>query len=120
MLALAFLVWQLSPAGPISPYLSPLILGVLAVELAILYAFPSVRRIGLSPLCLVVDTGIRKFTYPWADVHQVTRKRTERFRWTGTDASTVTRISVGAGFADTWFTLSPTQGERLARFLRIP
>lgn len=96
------------------------ILGVVALEFFLLYAVPSVRRIGISPLCLVVDIGIKKFTYSWTDVNSITRTRTNRFRWNQVSSVSRTRISVGSGLFMNWFTLSPQQGDRLAQFLRIP
>ncbi|MGP8076464.1 MAG: hypothetical protein ACLP8Y_07020 [Thermoplasmata archaeon] len=92
----------------------------LAVDLYCLSAFPSVRRIGISPKWLIVDVGYRKFRNPWDDLHQIIRTRESRFRWYQVSSVSRTRISVGSGFPSFTVTLSPQQGERLAQFLRIP
>jgi hypothetical protein len=97
-----------------------LILCATAVESVFIYSFPSVRRIGISPLCLVVDVGLQKFTYSWTDVKEVTRTRVGRFRWNQVSSVSRTRISVGSGLFRNWFSLSAEQGDRLAQFLRIP
>ena len=101
-------------------YFWPLVVLAIAVEFLLVYAFPSVRRIGLSPLYLVVDVGVSKFSYSWADVRQVTRTRVQRFRWNQVSSISQTRVSVGSGAFRTSFALSPEQGDRLAKFLRIP
>jgi hypothetical protein len=95
-------------------------MGALAVEYVFLYAFPSVRRIGISPLYLVVDIGFQKFTYPWPELKLVTRTRVEQHRWNQVSCVSRTRISVGSGIFTNWFALSPQQGDRVAQFLRIP
>lgn len=122
LLTFFFFEWRIDPtwAAANSLYAYALIFGALAVEFIFLYAFPSVRRIGISPLCLVVDVGIRRFSYPWPEVKQVTRTRVQQFRWNQVSSVSRTRISVGSGVFMNWFALSPQQGDRLAQFLRIP
>lgn len=93
--------------------------GGVAVELAVLYLFPSVRRIGISPTGLVVDAAFRKFRYTWPELHEVTRTQVNRFRWNQVSSVTRTRISVGFGWSFNSFALSPNQGDRLAHFLNL-
>jgi len=93
---------------------------LLAIMLLSLYAFPSVRRIGISPKGLIVDVGFRKFGYSWAHVNDVARTQVSHYRWNQVSSVSRTRISVGSGLTQNTFTLSPSQGERLAKFLRIP
>ena len=93
---------------------------LLGVEFVFLYVFPSVRRIGISPKGLIVDVGFRKVGYPWSHVNDVTRTQVNHYRWNQVSSVSRTRISVGSGLSKNTFTLSPSQGERLANFLRIP
>lgn len=95
-------------------------IGGFAVEVVILFLFPSVRRIGISPTSLIVDTGYHKFRYPWSELQAVTRTRVNQFRSSQVSSVSRTRISIGSGLFLNFFTLSPIQGERLAQFLRIP
>jgi len=122
LLSFFYTEWRTDPswASTNGPLGWGLVFGTLAVEFVFLYAFPSVRRIGISPLCLVVDIGITKFTYSWQDVNKITRTRVNKFRWNQVSSVSRTRISVGSGFFMNWFALSPQQGDRLAQFLRIP
>ena len=94
--------------------------GGVAVELAVLYRFPSVRRIGISPTGLVVDVGFRELRYTWPELHEVTRIRVNRFRSSQVGSLSCTRISVGSGWSFSCLTLSPNQGDRLAHFLHLP
>jgi hypothetical protein len=97
-----------------------LVFVALGVEFGFLYAFPTVRRIGISPTRLIVDIGLHKFRIPWSEVNQVTRTRINRYGWHQVSSVSRTRISVGDGLWRNWFVLSPEQGDRLASFLRIP
>ena len=124
VLLILFLVGELGyslfwPAGSF-PFTLVVSFAGLAVEFFFLFAIPSVRRIGISPTSLIVDVGVRKLRYPWNEVNQITRTRVDRFRWNQVSSVSRTRISVGAGAWVNWFSLSPEQGDRLARFLRIP
>jgi hypothetical protein len=103
-----------------------LILGVLAVVelgIAIQYlvyrAYPAVRRLGISPTMLFVDIGLTTQSYGWGDVREVARTQVSAYRWNRVMWSVRTRISVGSGITKNVYSLSPMQGERLARFLRI-
>lgn len=122
LLCVFYLEWRANPswAATNALYAWGLVLAALAVEFTFLYAFPSVRRIGFSPVLLVVDIGITKYTYSWMEVNQVTRVQVNRFRWNQVSSVSRTRISVGSGLFTSSFALSPQQGDRLAQFLRIP
>lgn len=108
--------WSATTLG----WIDALIFGVLAVEFAFIYLYPSVRRLGISPDGLIVDVGFRKIHYPWSQLTHVTRIHVNRFRWTAVSSISRTRISVGSGLTQNYFTLSTLQGERLARFLQLP
>lgn len=122
LLAILYLEWSANAGWATTHplYAWGLVFSGLAVEYVFLFAFPSVRRIGISPLSLVVDVGFAKHTYSWTEVNSVTRTRVNRFRWNQLSSVSRTRISVGSGVFANWFELSPQQGDRLARFLRIP
>lgn len=117
-------MWFLSGGQPPTAAQSAIIWGLIIGELAVIYltlfAFPSVRRIGISPMCLIVDTGLQRFTYSWSDLRRVARTEVRQFRWNQVSSVSGTRISVGSIPFVTYFTLSPNQGDRLAQFLRIP
>jgi len=122
VLTIFYMEWRADPLWVTTNalYAWGLVFGALAVEFVLLYVFPSVRRIGISPLCLVVDIGITRFTYSWQDVNKITRTRVNSFRWNQVSSVSRTRISVGSGLFTNWFALTPQQGDRLAQFLRIP
>jgi len=117
-----YLQWSSSPSWNSANYALRYgaTFGALVLEFVFLYAFPSVRRIGISPLYLVVDIGIAKFTYSWPELTQITRTQVHRFRWNQVSSVNRTRIDVGRGVMVNSFALSPQQGDRLAQFLRIP
>ena len=121
---MGFVLWSTAPTLPetTAGYLAvqAFLLGMVFAAFYVMYAFPSVRRIGFSPEWLIVDVGLRKFKYRWDDLHGVTRTQVTRFRWYEVSSVSRTRISVGSGFPSYTVTLSPQQGDRLARFLRIP
>jgi hypothetical protein len=122
LLAFFFYEWATDPSWAEANFLYAelMVLGALGVDAILLWKHPSVRRIGISPLYLAVDIGIIEFTYSWPEVRQVTRVRIDRFRANQLDSASRTRIAVGSGLSRTWYTLSLQQGDRLARFLRIP
>jgi hypothetical protein len=101
-------------------YFDVTIFALLAIEFTFIYAFPSVRRLGISPAGLVVDVGLRKLSYPWPSLESITRTHVSRFRWNQVSSVSRTRITLGSGLSRNTFTLSAYQGERLASFLRIP
>jgi len=121
LITLFYAQWRADPlwisANPL--YVWGAIFGALAAEFMVFYAFPSVRRIGLSPLYLVVDIGFQKFTYSWPEVQEISRTRVEHFRWSRVSTVNRTRISVGSGIFKNWYGLSSRQGDRLVEFLRI-
>ena len=93
--------------------------GAMGVGFLFMFLFPSVRRLGFSPMYLVVDTGLVEFIYTWADLREVTRTDVRHFRWNRTDSHRRTRIWVNSALGPKCFALTPNQGARLARFLRI-
>lgn len=103
--------WELGVAG--AAY------GTIGVAYLLLFLLPSVRRMGISPMYLQVDTGMGEFTYTWAELREVTRTDVRRFRWNGNDSHRRTRIWVDSLLGPKSFALTPNQGARLARFLRL-
>ncbi|MGI0129579.1 MAG: hypothetical protein ACREEC_05445, partial [Thermoplasmata archaeon] len=90
-----------------------------AFQFVFLYGLPSLRRIGISPLGIVTDVGVVRTTYPWNELRAVTRTSVTQHSGNGTRTVTRTRIQVGHGLRWQSYALTPSQGDRLARFLRI-
>jgi hypothetical protein len=97
-----------------------LVFGTLGVELLLLYAVPSVRKIGFSPTWFIVDIGVRQLRYSWREVHQITRTHRARYGSSRVSSVTHTRVLVGDGLRLSSYALTSLQGDRLARFTRIP
>ncbi len=115
--------WWRFEQGPVTWTWTVLFWGVISgsfgIQLLALYLLPSVRRIGFSPMYLFVDVGLTQSTYSWQQLREVTRTDVRRFRWNRTDSDRHTRIRVNAYVGSTSYTLTPNQGARLSRFLRI-
>ncbi len=82
--------------------------------------FPSVRRLGISPLGIVVGGTLLDTSYSWSDVKQVTRTEVRRADWSSVRVEVRTRLRLKSGIFASEITLTPVQGDRLARFLRLP
>ncbi len=93
---------------------------VVLVEYALVALFPSVRRLGISPLGIVVGGTLLDTSYSWSDVKQVTRTEVRRADWSSVRVEVRTRLRLKSGIFASEITLTPVQGERLARFLRLP
>ena len=89
-----------------------------AIEAVLLSIFPSVRRIGLSPLGFTVDWGIRRVTYPWPRVSEIVRTSTSRYRGSVFRSVGRTRVKVD-GTLGSIYTLTEEQGDSLAGFLHL-
>ena len=89
-----------------------------AIELVLLSIFPSVRRIGLSPLGFIADTGVRRVTYPWPRVSEIVRTSTRRYRASVFRSADRTRVKVDGGLGGV-YALTEEQADSLARFLQL-
>ena len=95
-------------------------LGIL-LQFLMVRSYPSIRALGISPTQLVVDFGLVRQSYAWPEVRAVSRSLESSYSRYGVLRQQRTRLSVGTGLLNrNVFTLSPAQGERLARFLRVP
>jgi hypothetical protein len=104
-------------ASPAADFLWGGFFVAIAAPPAIVYYIPP-RRIGLSATGLTIDTGLRRVTYPWTRVRTIVRRRVHRSEW-GLIVSTC-ETSVSVSDPRNLIRLSPTQGDRLAAFVRIP
>jgi hypothetical protein len=107
---------SLSPYAWLAVWL--VFLPVYLAQWILLSRIPSVRRIGISPRGLTVDYGLAVHPYAWPDLVSLTRVNETRYSWTGPTTVVRTRIRLG-GIWGTKLTLTPEQGDRLARFLRV-
>jgi hypothetical protein len=122
VLSAYFVVFYVNPSwsvfGPV--VMLPIVVGCLTSQYTIMHRLPSVRRIGISPTGIVVDVGLVKQSYSWAELRDVTRTHVNELRGSQLVRVDRTRLSVGHGLMRQGYGLSPRQGERLAQFLRIP
>ncbi len=115
----------LDPAGPPAEWqwltvLAMIYLGIL-LQFLVVRSYPSIRALGISPTQLVVDFGLIRQNYAWPEVRTVSRSLENSYSRYGVMQQYRTRLSVGTGlFNRNVFTLSQAQGDRLARFLRVP
>lgn len=96
-----------------------LVIGGIAFQLAVYRLYPSLRSLGISAGGLTLDYGVTKESYPWSELHDVTRISAHVYAPGETHYSTRTRIHVGEDLWRVTVVLSQSQGDRLAHQLRI-
>ena len=114
-----------SPAGPPPEWLWLTVLGItdlgILLQFLVVRSYPSIRALGISPTQLVVDFGLVRQSYAWPEVRAVSRSLESSYSRYGVMRQHRTRLSVGTGLLyRNVFTLSQSQGDRLATFLRVP
>jgi hypothetical protein len=89
-------------------------------QIAIVREYPSLRRIGISPTTLILDSGVGGRSYSWADLQEVARTQVVVHSKSQVQFVRRTCISVWQGLRPVQIALSQNQGDRLASFLRLP
>ncbi len=98
----------------------PVVIAIPLAEYALIALAPSIRRLGISPLGIVLGGTFLNTSYSWSDVKEVTRTEVRRATWSSVRVEVRTRLRVKSGILASEITLTPNQGERLASFLRLP